>query len=273
MWDKLKGKSKEEKGEETRLEIQKLTDKYVADFKKGVINELGKVGIQEPSVTLTGYPTLTPSFIIVKFIDNESQPVTLIQVLELYMGTPSGVWGTMKRVYRSVSAFVSTVPGTIPFTLVHREISKGLLKGSQKLFVPFTNTNFGELKLTDQSLMQTSMVTCLNQKSDVFEIISKNFLTSGSVHLTHRAQLNLGYNDLGGRCTIIPFGDETVIFLRGVIGDDIFQYFYFKDQLYALSQIRTCVSQNVKNDKISGNVPAPVFNTLYSLFKSGSTPT
>ena len=272
MWDKLKGKSKEDKGEETRLEIQKLTDKFVAVFKKGVGHELGKLGIQEPSVTLTGYPTLTPSFIIAKFNDNESQPITLIQALELYMGTPSGALVTIKKVYPSVAVFVSTVPGAIPFTLVHREISKGLLKGSQKLFMPFTNTNFGELKLTDQSLMQHPLVSNLNQKSDVFGIISSNFLTSGSVHLTHKAQLNLGYNDLGGRCTIIPFGDETVIFLRDVKGD-LYTYFNFKHQLYALSQIRACVSQSVKNDKVSGNVPAPVFNALYSLSKSGSAPT
>jgi hypothetical protein len=273
MWDKLKGKSKEEKVEATRLEIQKMTDKCVADFKKGVVHELGKLGIKEPSMTLTGYPTiLVPSFIIAKFDDNESRPVISIQFLELYMGTPSGTWGTIKKVYPSVAVFVSTVPGAIPFTLVHREISKGFLKGSQKLFVPFTNTNFGDLKLSDQSLMQHPLVLSLNQKSDIFGIISSNFLTSGSVWLTHKAQLNLGYNDLGGRCTIIPFGDETVIFLRDVKGD-LGAYFNFRHQLYALSQIRTCVSQNTKNDKVSGNVPALLFNTLYSLSKSGSAPT
>lgn len=88
MWDKLKGKSKEEKVEATRLEIQKMTDKCVADFKKGVVHELGKLGIKEPSMTLTGYPTiLVPSFIIAKFDDNESRPVISIQFLELYMGT------------------------------------------------------------------------------------------------------------------------------------------------------------------------------------------
>jgi hypothetical protein len=265
VWDKLRGKSPEEKAEETRLEIQKKTDKLLEVFKKEVINSLRKLGIKEPSFALSGYPAvLIPSFITAKFVDNESKPVTLIQFLEAYVGTPPGEWGTVKLVYAGVGAFVATVPGSIPFTLVHREVSKGLLKGSQKLFVPFTNTNFGDPELTEKSLMQHPLVASLNQKSDVFGIINSNFLNTGAVWLTGKTRMNLGYKDLGGRVTIIPFGDETVLFFRDVKGD-LGTYFNFKHQLYALSQIRSSVAQNTTSEKVFGNVPAPLFNTMYSI--------
>lgn len=89
MWDKLRGKSPEEKAEENRLEIQKKTDKLLEVFKKEVIDSLRKLGTKETSFTLSGYPAvLIPSFITAKFENNESKPVTLIQLLEAYVGTP-----------------------------------------------------------------------------------------------------------------------------------------------------------------------------------------
>ena len=276
MWDLLKGKKDEQdskKEEEKRVsEIRKMTDEAFERFKKDFGKDLQKLGLQEPIVTLTGYPDLlTPCLIIARFSDREAKPVTLIQTLQLYTGSPPGgpAWGTMRKIYFSVAIWFSTVQGAIPFTLVYREISKGLLKGSQKLFVPFTNTTLGELKITDPSLMQLPLVADLNKNTEYFDIIHSNLLTSTSVHLTHKATLSIGYNDLGGRCTIIPIGEETAIFFRDTKGD-LGTYFNTEKILYALSGIRRCISNHVTSEKVSGNVPSPVFNLLYSLAKGES---
>ena len=277
MWDRLKGKKDEEainREEEKRiLEIQKMTDKVVETFKKDFGKDLQKLGLQEPTVELTGFPSpLIPSFIIAKFYDSEAQPVTLIQSLDLYTGSPPGgpLIGTLKKVYFGTAVWFSSVKGTIPFTLVHREISQGLFKGSQKLFVPFTNTTFGELKITDPSLLQIPLVAELNRNTELLNFIHSNCLTSSSVYLTHKATLNIGYNDLGGRCTIIPSNEETVIFFRDAKGD-LGTYYNTNKMLWAISQVRKIVSAHATLDRVSGNVPSPIFNQLFSLANSSSS--
>jgi len=276
MWDRLKGKKDEEainREEEKRiLEIQKMTDKIVETFKKDFGKDLRKLGLQEPTVALTGYPApLTPSFIVAKFHDSEAQPITLIQALDLYTGSPPGglIFGVMRKVYFNVAIWLSSAKGTIPFTLVHREIGQGFFKGSQKLFVPFTNTTFGEVKITDPSLMQIPLVAELNRNTELHNFIHSNCLASNSVYLTHKATLNIGYNDLGGRCTIIPSNEETAIFFRDTKGD-LATYYNTNKMLWGVSQVRRIVSAHATQEKVSGNLPSPVFSQLYSMAKSGS---
>ena len=98
---------------------------------------------------------------------------------------------TLRKVFPSVSAIVSIIPGTIPYTLVHREVSKGFLKGSEKLFVPFTNTTLGEPKLVPQSLMESPLVAGLNKLTEAQNTLYNNLLLASSVHLTYKADLNI----------------------------------------------------------------------------------
>jgi hypothetical protein len=261
---------KEDKGE---AEIKKMTDQFYEDFQKEIQKELSKQGYSDVSFKLSGYPTpFSPSFITVKLRETPSQTLSLIQTLQVYVGTPSGAMVTLRKVYPSVSVFVSIIPGTIPFTLVHREVSKGFLKASEKLFVPFTNTTLGEPKLVPQPMMQTPLVAELNKLTEVHNTLYSNLLLVSSVHLTYKANLDISCSDLGGRCTIIPMRNETVLFFRGVKGD-LGTYFNFSKLMPAMSQVIEIVSGYVEKNEVNGNIPNPSLNIFYSLAKTGLLPT
>jgi hypothetical protein len=261
---------KEDKGE---AEIKKMTDQFYEDFQKEIRKELSKLGFTDLTFKSSGYPTLfTPSFIIVKLKETTSQTLTLIQTLQVYVGTPHGAMVTLRKVYPSVSAVVAIIPGTIPYTLVHREVSKGFLKAGEKLFVPFTNTTLGEPKLVPQSMMQTPLVAGLNKLTEAHNTFYSNLLLTASVHLTYKANLDISCSDLGGRCTVIPMGNETVLFFRGVKGD-VGTYFNFSKLLPAISQVIEMVSEHVEKNEVKGNSPNPSLNLFYSLAKTGLLPT
>ncbi|MCX6649821.1 MAG: hypothetical protein NTV61_10620 [Candidatus Bathyarchaeota archaeon] len=262
----------EKKEDKNEAEIRKLTDQYYDDFQKSVGKELGKMGYSDLTFKSLGYPGLvTPSFIIVKLKDTSSQTLSLIQTLQVYIGSPSGTMVTLRKVYPSVSAIVATIPGTIPYTLVHREVSKGFLKGSEKLFVPFTNTTLGEPKLVPQQLMESPLVSGLNKLVEAQNTLYNNLLLTSSVHLTYKADLNISCSDLGGRCTVVPMGKETAFFFRGAKGD-IETYFNFGKLMPAISQVIEMVSGHLENKEVTGVIPSPSLNIFYSLAKTGQLP-
>jgi len=261
---------KEDKGE---AEIKKMTDQFYEDFQKEIRRELGKFGFTDTAFQLSGYPTpFTPSFITAKLKETTHQTLSLIQTLQAYAGTPHGAMVTMRKVYPSVSAIVAIIHGTIPFTLVHREVSKGFLKGSEKLFVPFTNTTLGEPKLVPESMMQSPLVAGLNKLTEAHNTMYLNLLLTSSVHLTHKANLDISCADLGGRCTIVPMGKETAIFFRGVKGD-LGTYFNFNKLMPAISQVVETVSGHVEKNDVTGIIPNASLNIFYSLAKTGQLPT
>lgn len=262
----------EKKEEKNEAEIKKLTDQYYDDFQKSVGNELSKIGYPDLTFKSLGSPGLvTPSFIITKIKETTSQTLSLIQALQLYVGTPSGTMVTLRKIYPSVSAIVAVIPGTIPYTLVHREVSKGFLKGSEKLFVPFTNTTLGEPKLVPQSMMQTPLVADLNKLIEAQNTLILNLLLTSSVHLTYKADLNISCSDFGGRCTVVPMGNETALFFRGAKGD-IGTYFNFSKLMPAISQVIETVSGHVEDNEVTGIIPNASLNIFYSLAKTGELP-
>jgi hypothetical protein len=262
----------EKKDDKNEAEIQKLSDQYTNDFQKSVGSELSKIGYPDPTFKHLGTPGLiAPSFIISKLKETNFQTLSLIQDLQLYVGTPSGTIVTLRKVYPSISAIVAIIPGTIPYTLVHREVSKGFLKGSEKLFVPFTNTTFGVPKLVPQSLMQTPLVSELNKLTEVQNTLCLNLLLTSSVHLTYKADLNISCSDLGGRCTVVPMGRETALFFRGAKGD-IGTYYNFGKLMPAVSQVIETVSGHVETKEVTGMVPNASLNVFFSLAKTGELP-
>ena len=267
---KGRNEKKEDNGE---VEIKKMTDQFYEDFQKEIRKELGKFGFTDTAFQLSGYPTpFTPSFITAKLKETTHQTLSLIQTLQAYAGTPHGAMVTMRKVYPSVSAIVAIIHGTIPFTLVHREVSKGFLKGSEKLFVPFTNTTLGEPKLVPESMMQSPLVAGLNKLTEAHNTMYLNLLLTSSVHLTHKANLDISCADLGGRCTIVPMGKETAIFFRGVKGD-LGTYFNFNKLMPAISQVVETVSGHVEKNDVTGIIPNASLNIFYSLAKTGQLPT
>jgi hypothetical protein len=264
---------KEKKEDKNEAEIKKLTDQYYEGFQKDIGKELSKIGYPNPTFKSLGYPGLvTPSFIIAKLKETTSQTLSLIQTLQVYVGTPSGTMVTLRKVYPSVSAIVATIPGAIPYTLVHREVSKGFLKGSEKIFVPFTNTTLGDPKLVPQSLMESPLVAGLNKLTEDQNTLYNNLLLASSVHLTYKADLNIACSDLGGRCTVVPMGKETVFFFRGAKGD-LGTYFNFSKLMPAISRVIETVSGYLENNEVAGIIPSPSLNVFYSLAKTGELPT
>jgi hypothetical protein len=178
---------------------------------------------------------------------------------------------TMRKVYPSVSAIVAIIPRTIPYTLVHREVSNGFLKASERLFVPFTNTTLVEPKLVPQSMMESPLLAGLNKLTEAQNTLYNNLLLASSVHLTYKADLNISCSDLGGRCTVVPMGKETAFFFRGA-KDDIGTYFNFSKLMPAISQVIETVSGHVENNEVTGIIPSPSLNIFYSLAKTGELP-
>ena len=262
----------ENKVEKNTAEIQKLTDQYYENFQKDIGIELNKMGYPDLTFKSLGTPSLvTPSFIMATMKTRTDQTLNIIQTLQAYVGTPAGTMATLRKVFPSVSAIVSIIPGTIPYTLVHREVSKGFLKGSEKLFVPFTNTTLGELKLVPQSMMESPLVAELNKLTEDQTNLCNNLLLASSVHLTYKADLNISCSDLGGRITIVPMGGETALFFRGAKGDFGTHYFFSK-LLPAIFKVIETVSRHVENKQLTGFLPSPALNIFYSLAKTGELP-
>ena len=263
----------EKKEDKNESEIKKLTDQYYENFQKDIGTELSKLGYSDLTFKSLGTPSLvTPSFIMAKIKSPTAQTLSLIQTLQAYVGSPSGTMVTLRKVFPSVSAIVSIIPGTIPYTLVHREVSKGFLKGSEKLFVPFTNTTLGEPKLVPQPLMESPLVAGLNELTEAQNTLCNNLLLASAVHLTYKADLNITCSDLGGRCTVVPMGRETALFFRGAKGDFGTSYFFPK-LLPAIFQVVDTVSGHVENNEVNGIIPSPSLKIFYSLAKTGELPT
>jgi hypothetical protein len=262
----------ENKAEKNMAEIQKLADQYYDNFQKDIRTELNKMGYPDLTFKSIGTPSLiTPSFIMATMKTRTAQTLNIIQTIQVYVGTPAGTMVTLRKVFPSVSAIVSIIPRTIPYTLVHREVSKGFLKGSDKLFVPFTNSTLGEPKLVPQSMMESPLVTELNMLTEDQTNLCNNLLLSSSVHLTYKADLNISCSDLGGRITIVPMGGETALFFRGTKGD-FGTHYYFPKLLPAIFKVIDTVSRYVESKEVAGFLPSPALNIFYSLAKTGELP-
>jgi len=73
--------------------------------------------------------------------------------------------------------------------------------------------------------------------------------------------------DIGGKCVIVPAGDETAIFLRTYGAGSML---YPETFLEILSRIRKHILAHTHAEKVFGNVPDPIFNTMYAVCKAKS---
>jgi hypothetical protein len=265
------GKIKEKKGEwdkkreEQKVDqIQKMIDKGFEDFKKNLGKQLGKMGLSLAYSGLSGADARARigGTLIARFNDKEGYPITLVQNQMIYEGSPHGAVVDIRKVYWPFAIWSTIVQGSMPFTLLFKEIDRGFMKGSAKVFLPFISLPFNEKELVNSPLLQTPVVAALNSDRNVCDNIS--YLSLGcQVNLTHKSWLNVGCSDIAGSCVVVPSGEETVVFLRnyGTYGEP-------KAILETMAGIRKNILAHPHTEKVTGSIPVPWINSIYALSKA-----
>jgi hypothetical protein len=256
-WDK---KREEEKVNQT----QKMIDKGFEDFKKSLGKQLGKLGLSLAYAGLSGADAgvRKGGTLIARFNDKEGYPITLVQSQEVYEGTPHGAMAQIRKIYWPFAIWSTIVQDSTPFTLLFKEVGRGFMKGSAKVFLPFTSLPFNEKELLNSPLLQTPVVAALNSDRDVCDEAA--MLSLGcQVDLTYKAWLNVGCSDIAGTCVIVPAGEETAVFMRnyGTYGEP-------KAILETMSRIRRHILAYPHTEKVTGKVPVPWITTVYALSKA-----
>lgn len=269
VFDKIKGKKTawDRKQEDRKIgEIQRGIDKLFQDFKKTFEKQLGKMGLPISYLALTaaGAEKRNAGFIVLRFNDSGGYPTTVIQGQHIYEGTPFGASFSKRVVYTGATFWGTIVQGSIPFTLLFRAVGKGFMKGTEKVFLPLTSLPFNEKELLNDPRLQVPVVAALNADKNLVDAVDRLPLTS-YINLTHKSTMTVSCPDIGGKCVIIPADTETSIFLRcyGHSGEP-------KTMLGILSRIRKHVLARPHTEKVTGKVPAPVFNTMYALTRAKS---
>jgi len=271
IFKKMKEKKAEidKRAEEAKVgDILRQIDSRFKDFKKYFENQLGKKGLSFSYLALSGADARqrNPGAIIGRFNDTEGYPITLVQSLQLYEGTPWGATFSKRIVYVGPTIWGTIVQGSIPFTLLFKEVDKGFMKGKARLFLPLTAMPFNEKELLLDPRLQEPVVATLNADKKLVDSVNDKLALATSIYLTHKSSMTISCADIGGKCVIIPAEDETAIFLR------TYRYGYGepKIMLEILSTIRKHILAHPYAEKVSGKVPAAIFNTMYALCKAKS---
>jgi len=270
LFDKIKKKKTEwdEKRQEKKVaQIQKQIDESFETLKKKLAKQLGKLGLSLAYVGLSGADAKARNAgsIIARFDDSEGYPITLVQTQGVYEGTPHGALAELRKVYCSAVMWGTIVQGSIPHTLFFKEVGKGFMKGTAKVFLPFEALPFNEKELLNSPLLsQTPVIAALNVDKKLCDTIS-GLALGFSLSLTHKAWLDITCPDIAGKCTIVPVENETAIFLRNYSN-----YGEPKTMLEALSRIREKISAHPHSEKVNGKIPAPWISMMFALSKAKS---
>jgi len=267
IFGKLKEKKSEwdKKREEQKVnQIQEMIDKGFEDFKKDLGKHLGKLGLSLAYAGLSGADARARNggALIARFNDKEGYPITLVQSQTVYEGSPPGAMAEMRKVYWPSAIWSTIVQGPTPFTLLFKEVERGFMKGSAKLFLPFTSLPFNEKELLNSPLLQTAVAVALNSDEKICDSVAELSLKC-TVSLTHKSWLNIECSDIAGKCAIVPAGDETAVFMRnyGTYGEP-------KLILETMTRIRRGILAYPYTEKVTGKVPALWINTVYALSKA-----
>ncbi len=251
-------------------EIQKQVNEALEDFKRNFEPELKKMGLVA-HFSLSGLDAEEgrPGNMIARFIDKDGNQVAIVRCLDIYEYV--SLEFPRHRVYFPATIWRTIVRGSLPFTLVFKEIHMGLFKGFEGYFVPLDSllsmTKEQEGQLLNDPVLRHPLTAALNADRNLAENILKKLYLSGELYLDVFRRLNITLSDPGNRCVIMPVGEETAIFLRTVEYEP-----NIERMLEFLSAIRGHVLPHVQIGSVVGTSPAPVFNALYFLaLESGPT--
>jgi hypothetical protein len=241
-------------------------DKAFEDFKKNLDKKLGKISLSLAYAGLSGADAKARQggSLIARFNDAENNPITLVEAQHVFEGTPHGVAVEIRKVYRSAAIMGTIVNASTPFSMLFKEVGKGFMKGSAKVFLPLTSLPFNEKELVNSPLLQMPVVAALNSDKDLCNDIT-NLALGCRVDLTYKSWLDINCPDIAGQCAIVPAGDETIVSLRAYG-----TYWELKMMVQTLVAIRKHISANPHTEKVMGTIPAPWINTMYALCKSKS---
>lgn len=252
---------KSELEEKKVTKIQTMIDQKFGDFKKDLAKQLGKLGLSLAHAGISGSNARarTGGTLMARFNDSQGYPITLFVSQHVYEGSPAGHmgFGDMLKVYWSSAIWGTIVPRSTPFTMLFTEVKRGFLKDTDRVFVPFAK----DLLPASEA---GSVVVALNSEEKTCGNIAKLRLWC-DVELTHKAWLNLKCEDNAGKCSIVPFGDETAVFLRnyGNYGDP-------KRMLETIAVVRRNILANPHTEKVNGLVPVPWVADLHTICKATS---
>ena len=258
-WDKNR-----EEGKVSQIQTQ--MNKAFEDFKKNLEKKLGKIGLSLAYAGLSGANAKARQggALIARFNDAEGNPTTLVESQHVYEGTPHGAIVEMRKVYQSATIWSTIINASTPFSMLFKEIDKGFMKDSAKVFLPLTSLPFNEKELLDSPLLQTPVASALNSDKNLCNDIA-NLALGCQVNLTYKAWITISCPDIAGKCVIVPAGDETLVSLR-TYGPN----WEPKTMMQTLATIRKHISANQHTEKVMGKIPAPWINMIYALCKAKS---
>lgn len=247
-------------------EIQKEIDKIFKNFKESFEEELRNAGLSIDYIALVGSDAAKrmPGSIVARFVHKEGYPITLVQAQHIYELSGLYVPRYSPIVYPGPAFWGTIVQGSIPYTLIYKRVGKGFAKGKAKVFLPLTSLPFDEKKLLNDPRLQEPLLAALNADTKLVDAVDAIPLAF-SFTPSYKRTMTISCPDIGGQCAIIPMESETAIFLRyygsyGYVGK-------FETVLEILSDMRKHILAHPHAEKVSGKVPAAVFNTMYALCK------
>lgn len=269
------GKIKQDFTDRAVNEVQGLINQKFNSFRQDLSNRLRNLGLTLEYAGLIGADarTKTGGTLLARFNDHQGNPITLVVSQGIYEGSPRGNLrlGDMRKVYWSSAIWGTMVNGSAPFSMLFREIPLGFLKGKAKVFVPHAEDpsqqyngllDFDDKKLFKSPLQQTPILSALNSDKATCEYLAKLKLRC-QVGLTHKAWLTLSCQDSAGKCAIIPFGNETGVFIRnfGSYGDP-------GRIVQSMTAIRNNILANPHKEATNGLIPDPWVTNLYVICKA-----
>jgi hypothetical protein len=285
------------KWEKTVAKIPERIEKAFEEYAKSLKNDLRKLGLTLTNISFSEFPTfggLTFGFpqsreignILARFKDTENYPITVLQTLGAFVG-PKQIELETPAFYRSSAIWGTVVKKVIPFTLRLTEVGKkSFFGGTAQIFLPLTHKIFNRIKKSEEmtkqefishALLQTPLLRSLNNDTNLSSTLSsfqlKRDIGMGYSHppllsletrmTQHYVQINC--SDLAGKCVIIPFANETAIFLRHVPD---YSQIKTRELLDAIHKIRNHILNSNDSENVTGIIPEYWINSFYSLCRA-----
>jgi len=271
IWERIK----EKRAEQAEKQQQKKTLEFQKKLRENaeVMNKEYNQGIKR----IVSQPCrfeLTDMGVTGFFTMNDGTPIVSYTSLQLYEGTPRGAFLQKREVFPTVGVCATVTESSIPSSMFTKSIGKGFLKGSDRLFLPFSgfSPDFNARKLYDSRSGWDPLVEKLNQDKDLIKALN-SLPNSVTFWLTHKEGRTYKFEDYRDKdyetiCQVIPCGNETLTAVRFMAGSDLQK---IQSVAVAISRVRTHIMNYGYTEQASGKIIQPWAPPMLALFKSKAT--
>lgn len=267
VWERIKEKKAElaeKQRQKKTLEFQKKVRKNAERINKEYNKGIKRLVSQPCQFELTGMG-VTGSFTM-----NDGTPIVSYTSLQSYEGTPRGAFFQVREVFPTVGVCATVTKCPAPVSMFTKNIGKGVLKGSDRLFLPFTgfSPDFNAKKLYVSRFGWNPLVENLNRDKDLIKALnslpdSMTYWFTSKEGRTYQFKDNKD-KDYQTICQVIPCGNETLTAIRFMAGSDLKK---IHSAAIAVSRIRSHIINYGYTQETFGKIIQPWAQPMLGLFK------